>query len=138
MYFLHMHIKGNQNRVKMDNKQLAVNFLKMVLSGNIDQAFENYASSDMRHHNPYFPGDMESLKRGMEENQEEFPEKTLDIRRVIGEAENVTVHSHLRLNGADRGMAVVHILRFQNSKIVEMWDISQPVPEKSPNKNTMF
>ena len=28
--------------------------------------------------------------------------------------------------------------RFQGDRIVELWDLGQPVPEKSPNENGMF
>jgi predicted SnoaL-like aldol condensation-catalyzing enzyme len=33
----------------------------------------------------------------------------------------------------DPGMTVVHIFRFQNGKIIEMWDVGQEIPHDSPN-----
>jgi hypothetical protein len=32
----------------------------------------------------------------------------------------------------------VHIFRFQNDLIAELWDIGQAVPENSPNQFGMF
>jgi len=50
------------------------------------------------------------------------------------------VHSHARFTAApdDRGLAIVDILRVDNCKIAEHWDVAQPVPEKSANTNGMF
>jgi predicted SnoaL-like aldol condensation-catalyzing enzyme len=38
----------------------------------------------------------------------------------------------------DRGVAVVDLFRVKDGKIVEHWDVIQPVPEKTASGNTMF
>jgi len=50
----------------------------------------------------------------------------------------VVVHSHVMLKSNDLGVAVVHIFRFEKGRIVELWDLGQPVPENSPNQYGMF
>lgn len=62
-------------------------------------------------------------------------------KRAIAEKDLVVIHSHCLDNPADakdRGQAYVDIFRVQDGKIVEHWDVGQPVPEKSANTNTMF
>lgn len=120
------------------NRQAASTFLNLVVAGKIEEAYNAYVAPDMRHHNPYFPGDPASLQRGMEENQRECPNKIFEIQRTIAEGDLVAVHSRLRMSAENPAMAVVHILRFENGRVAEMWDIGQPEPEESVNENGMF
>ncbi|UOQ87152.1 nuclear transport factor 2 family protein [Gracilibacillus salinarum] len=124
--------------MNVDVKEKAVSFLQLVVSNRIREAYQQYISASFRHHNPYFPGDADSLMLAMEENASQSPAKILDIKLVIQEVEKVVVYSHIRQNQGDPGAAAVHIFRFENGKIVEMWDIGQPVPEESKNENGMF
>jgi predicted SnoaL-like aldol condensation-catalyzing enzyme len=35
-------------------------------------------------------------------------------------------------------IAVVHIFRFENGKIAELWDVGQAVPDGAVNEHSMF
>jgi predicted SnoaL-like aldol condensation-catalyzing enzyme len=121
-----------------NNKDKAVLFLKMAASGEVREAYARFVGPGFRHHNPFFEGSAESLLAGMEENARQNPNKVLDVKRAIAEGEFVAVHSHVRQNPDDRGGSVVHVFRFENGSIAELWDVGQPVPEKSPNQYGMF
>ena len=120
------------------NKDAAVSFLKMASSGDVQEAYSKFVGPGFKHHNPYFEGSAETLMTAMEENARENPNKTLDVKRVIAEGDLVAVHSHVRQNPDDLGGAVVHLFRFEEGLIVELWDLGQPVPEESPNQYGMF
>ena len=120
------------------HKVKAIDYLQLIVAGKIDEAYAKYVSPDLRHHNPYFSGDGESLKQAMKQNNGMSPNKTLEVKQTIEEAGMVMVYSHIKQNPNDLGAAVVHIFRFSNGKIIEMWDVGQPVPEESPNENGMF
>jgi predicted SnoaL-like aldol condensation-catalyzing enzyme len=127
--------------VKVDsqsNKDAAESFLHLVASNKVREAYDRHVSTNFRHHNAFFRGDRQSLMRAMEENAAKNPDKVLEVKRVLEDANYVVVHSHIRQNAQDRGGAAVHIFRFENDRIAELWDVGQAVPADSPNEHGMF
>lgn len=126
------------NKDKTAYKKIAETFLKLVVQGNVREAYERYIGTNFCHHNPFFPSDANSLMKAMEENAVKNPHKNLDINLSIEEKKMVVVYSHVKQNRDDLGIAVVHIFRFEGEKIVELWDLGQSIPENSPNEKGMF
>jgi predicted SnoaL-like aldol condensation-catalyzing enzyme len=62
----------------------------------------------------------------------------MTVHRVLVDGDLFAVHLHGQSGPGDRGAAAVDILRVENCKIVEHWDVTQPVPERSMNDNGMF
>jgi predicted SnoaL-like aldol condensation-catalyzing enzyme len=121
-----------------NNKDAAVAFLKLASSGDVQEAYSKFVGKGFRHHNPYFEGSANSLQAGMEENAQQNPDKALEVKRVIAEGDLVVVHAHVRHKPDDLGAALVHIFRFENDRIVELWDLGQPLLEESPNQYGIF
>jgi predicted SnoaL-like aldol condensation-catalyzing enzyme len=119
-------------------KDKAVEFLTLVSTGRVREAYEGHVGSGFRHHNPYFHGDADSLMAAMEENATKNPDKELEIQFALQEGQRVVVFSRVRQRPGDLGGAVVHIFRFEGNRIAEFWDIGQEVPEDSVNENGMF
>ncbi len=119
-------------------KQATVKFLQLASSGKVKEAYQSYVGAGFRHHNPYFKGDAATLMAAMEENAEKNPNKAIEILRTLEDGDLVAVHARVRLNPSDLGVATVHVFRFEGDRIVELWDVGQPVPEDSPNENGMF
>ena len=120
------------------NKGVATSFLNLASSGRVDETYSKFVGNGFRHHNAFFEGSMESLRAGMKENAIQNPAKVFEVKRVIAEGDFVVTHSHVQQKPGDLGAAVVHIFRFENGKIVELWDLGQPIPENSPNQYGMF
>lgn len=119
-------------------KQMVVQFLQLVAAGQITEAYRQYVDPWGKHHNPFFPAGFPALQKGMMENHLQFPNKLLTVRNVLGDGDLVAVHSHMVPRPGETGVATVHLFRFQGDKIVELWDLSQPLPENSPNQDGMF
>ena len=124
--------------MKNSNKDIAVSFLEMASGGKVSEAYSKFVAAGFRHHNPFFEGSAESLMAGMEENARTNPNKAFEVKRVIAEGDFAVTHSHVKQKPDDLGATVVHIFRFENGKIVELWDLGQPIPEQSPNQYGMF
>jgi predicted SnoaL-like aldol condensation-catalyzing enzyme len=120
------------------HKEIAVGFLNAVAAGQVRDAHERCVGPGFRHHNPLFRGDAASLLEGMMENAKKNPNKVLEIQAAIEEGDRVAIFSRVRQEPKDKGGAPVHIFRFKDKRIVELWDISQAVPDKSINEIGMF
>jgi predicted SnoaL-like aldol condensation-catalyzing enzyme len=85
-------------------------------------------------HNPLFPNGTEQLV-GYIRQAKSVP---CEVKRVAVEGDLAFVHVRY-LNWAGKETAGVDIFRFDvDGKIVEHWDVLQPVPETANNPNTMF
>lgn len=122
----------------MTKKEIAKNFLDLAAKGHSHEGFRLHIAKNFKHHNAYFKGDAETLMLAMEESARTNPNKTFKIHHILEDGNLVAVHSHLKQTPTDIGFAVVHILKFEGDKIIELWDLGQPIPKDRINENGMF
>jgi predicted SnoaL-like aldol condensation-catalyzing enzyme len=122
----------------MTHKETALAFLRLLTSGKVRDAYDMYVHDDFIHHNQFHKGDAVSLMHGMEENEENFPNKEFVVKKSLEDEDTVMTYSFLHLGDSVPDMKVVHILRFLDNKVIEMWDIAQPIQKDSPNENGAF
>ncbi|HSW77252.1 MAG TPA: ester cyclase [Candidatus Chromulinivoraceae bacterium] len=120
------------------NKERAAEFLKLISSGKVDEAYDQFVSLTGKHHSPHFAAGFGTLREAMKENYRLFPKKQSSIKHVVGEGDMVAIHSHVVLKPGDLGFAILHLFRFENGSIIELWDFTQPVLEESPNTDGIF
>jgi predicted SnoaL-like aldol condensation-catalyzing enzyme len=63
---------------------------------------------------------------------------SLEIKRALAEGDLVVTHSLLKTSPQDRGTAAADIFRLEDGKVVEHWEVLQPVPESAANDHPMF
>jgi len=119
-------------------KKIAVEFLRRAVKGQAKEAARKFFAAGARHHNVYFPAGMDELTAAMDKVGRERPQAQLTVQHVIGEDDLVAVHSHVVHKAGEPGIAVVHLLRFERDKVVEFWDVGQPVPKDMPNRDGAF
>jgi predicted SnoaL-like aldol condensation-catalyzing enzyme len=119
-------------------KDTAVDFLRLVVAGRIEEAYRKHVDMGGKHHNPYFAAGFPALQQAMLDNHAAFPDKRIAIERVIADGDLVATHSLVTLNPGDVNIVAVHILRFSGDRIVELWDVTQEVKADSPNADGVF
>jgi len=122
----------------MTKKQIAQDFLLRTSKGNSREAFRQYVGENFKHHNVYFKGDANTLMTAMEENAKKMPDKIFEMQRALEDGDLVAVHSRFRQTPDALDVAIAHIFRFENDKIVELWDFGQAAPADMVNENGMF
>jgi predicted SnoaL-like aldol condensation-catalyzing enzyme len=121
------------------NKQAAAEYVDLAFNqGRPEEAAERYQGPMYIQHNPMAADGAEPFIGFVKHFKSEFPESRYEIKRMVAEGDLVVIHAHVTNSPDDRGVAVVDILRYENGKAVEHWDVIQPVPETAANDNTMF
>ncbi len=124
--------------METSNKESALAFISLLMRGAIDEAYRKYVNVEGKHHNIYFPAGFATLKQAMIDDYEQNPNKTLTVKQALADGDMVAVHSHLEFKQGDPGVAVVHLFRFEEGRIVEMWDCIMPLQADSPNSDGAF
>jgi predicted SnoaL-like aldol condensation-catalyzing enzyme len=124
---------------KLTPKEVVTRFMTtFYLDKKIREAFETWVVPGYIQHNPLAQNGRDSAIQFLEPYFAKNPGITYSIKRIIADGNLVAVHSHGIFTPGSPGNAIVDILRVENCKVVEHWDVIQPVPEKSANSNTMF
>lgn len=104
----------------------------------VEKAFMEYVSAENYiQHNPTI---LDGREAAIEMLKPKFsnPEASFDIKRILVDGDLAMIHLHGKMNKAHLGGAVADIFRLENGKIVEHWDVLQPVPENAINPHPMF
>ena len=129
----------DEHDVAAKNKEMVIAFYNMIFQDHkVREAVDQYVGDRYIQHNPLVPDGTRVLIEFLEPYFAKNPTARSEIKRAVAEGDLVFLHVHARSSETDRGMAVVDIFRVENGKVVEHWDVVQPIPEKAANENTMF
>ena len=125
--------------VTSDAKRVVLDFFDLAfVQREAAQAAERYLGTTYTQHNPTAPDGPEVFPTLIGGLFAQAPAASFHLKRAIAEDDYVVLHYNLQMFPGDLGQAVVDIFRVEDGRIVEHWDVMQPVPAESSNDNGMF
>jgi len=103
----------------------------------VRRAFETHVAADYIQHNP---GIADGRAAAIAALAPMFAAAgaTFEVKRILVDGDMAVIHLFGRGNPETTGAAVADIYRLKDGKIVEHWDVLQPMPETSANAHPMF
>jgi predicted SnoaL-like aldol condensation-catalyzing enzyme len=124
---------------KLTPKEVVTSFVtEFYVEKKVRAAFETWVDPGYIQHNPMAATGREAAIAFLEPFVASHPAMTYSIKRIMADGNLVAVHSRGSFTPGDRGFAVVDILRVEGCRVMEHWDVVQPVPDTAANQNGMF
>jgi predicted SnoaL-like aldol condensation-catalyzing enzyme len=120
------------------NKATVVAFYEKIVNQRDFNGARGYIGSYYKQHRADVADGPEGLRDFIERSKRINPDLHADIKRVLADCDFVVLHSHVTRSRDDRGSKHVDIFRLEDGKLVEHWDIDQPIAEASVNSNGPF
>ncbi|MDH2380417.1 nuclear transport factor 2 family protein [Bradyrhizobium sp. CER78] len=120
------------------NRKAVLAFYDKGLNQKDADAALAYVGNRYVQHNPGAADGPEGFRKFIGFLREKFPNSHSEIKRSFVDGDYVILHVHAVREPGTRGNAIVDIFKLEDGKIVEHWDVVQPIPENPANNNTMF
>ncbi|WP_043434991.1 nuclear transport factor 2 family protein [Arthrobacter sp. I3] len=122
----------------VDNRAAFERFVEIFYTQKrVREAFDFLVAEDYRQHNPTIPDGPEAAVRMLTPKFDGSPDSRFEVQRILVDGDLALVH--VRASGPGRpDAAVTDIYRFENGRIVEHWDVLQPVPQDPVHDHPMF
>ena len=120
------------------NRKAVLAFYEKGLNQKDVDAALAYVGDRYTQHNPNAADGPEGFRKFIAFLREKFPNSHSEIKRSFVDGDYVILHVNAIREPGTKGNAIVDIFKLENGKIVEHWDVVQPIPENPANNNTMF
>lgn len=120
------------------NRKVVEDFARIFYAEkDVKLAFETYVVPDYIQHNPGIADGRDAAVAALAPMFSR-PAARFNVKRIVVDGDMAVIHLFGQGDPATKGAAVADIYRLKDGKIVEHWDILQPMPDKSANPHPMF
>jgi len=100
-------------------------------------AFTRFVAADYVQHNPGIADGRDAAVAALAPMFAQ-PDARFEVKRILVDGDMAAIHLFGRGDAATPGAAVVDLYRLSHGRIVEHWDVLQPIPATSRNPHPMF
>ena len=119
-------------------RQVVLQFYEAGLNRKDADAALKYVGNRYVQHNPNAADGPQGFRQFIAFLRDKYPDSHSEIVRSFVDGDHVILHVHAVREPGTRGNAIVDIFKLENGKIVEHWDVTQAIPEKTASGNPMF
>jgi predicted SnoaL-like aldol condensation-catalyzing enzyme len=120
------------------NKKLVIAFYEKMIGEKNPEAARRYMGATYTQHSAYARDGFEGVAEFARQFKQDFPNHRYEVKKCIAEGDFVVLHLH-GINGmSPHGEQVVDMFRVKDGKVVEHWDVIQPIPGDAQNPNGTF
>ncbi|MDQ1231788.1 nuclear transport factor 2 family protein [Sphingomonas sp. SORGH_AS_0879] len=131
-------IAGSGSTLTDRNRAIMTDFAdRFYTRRDVAGAFQRYVVADYIQHNPGLADGRDAAVAALAPKFA-TPGARFDVKRIIVDGDMAVIHLHGRTNPDTPGGAVADIYRLKDGKIVEHWDVIQPMPTTARNPHPMF
>jgi len=120
------------------NRKLVLDFYENVIGRREFDRWPEYLHPDYIQHKPNIGDGPQGVIDFMRDNYARYPKHTPEIIRSFVDGDYVFLHVHVHMEPLNRDIAVMDIFRCSGGRLVEHWDVEQPVPQEMRHRNGMF
>jgi predicted SnoaL-like aldol condensation-catalyzing enzyme len=124
-----------------DNKKIVLEFEEVAFNQKDAEKAAKYLADNYTQHNPNFADGIEGFKGGLQWLAGQYPHLKVEVKQIFADKDYIIIHVYGDTDATNPNgekVAIVDIFRVKNGKIVEHWDVIQPIPAESKNSNGMF
>ena len=120
------------------NREVVLKFYEAGLNRKDADAALQYVGPRYVQHNPNAADGPEGFRQFIAFLRDKYPDSHSTIVKSFVDGDFVILHVHAVREPGTRGNAIIDIFKLENGKIVEHWDVTQAVPERTASGNPMF
>ncbi|UMZ09258.1 nuclear transport factor 2 family protein [Pseudomonas sp. MPFS] len=124
--------------LEQENRRKVLAFYQLALNDKDFAAARPYLGDHYIQHNPGVKDGIEGFREFIEFLREHYPTSRSEVRQVFVDGDHVIVQ--VKNTGREPGVvrSIIDIYRLEQGRIVEHWDATQVLPDKTLNSNGVF